>query len=74
LPRGISPSDRGGIFGGIDAELAIALGPQTMLVLGPLAVIPPCLTFVAATPDLLRLRVPVAPAAALPAALEVPVA
>jgi hypothetical protein len=46
--RDVSPRDRGGIFGGIYAELAIAVRPQAMLVLCPLAVIPPRLTFVAA--------------------------
>lgn len=46
--RGFSSRDRGGIFGGVYAELAVVVRPQAMLVLCPLAVVSPRLSFVAA--------------------------
>jgi hypothetical protein len=48
LRRHVGSGNGGGIFGGIYSELAVAVRPQAMLVLCPLAVIPPRLSFVAA--------------------------
>ena len=44
----ISSRDRGSIFGGVKAELAVVVFPQAMLFLCPLAVVAPRVSFVAA--------------------------